>query len=220
MRSGRRSPPTPSRTGSTRRLITCARRPGSTDSIVLAGDTVALFPNAQLTVDVDEFDAAARTAISTRDTTAAERAVDVYRGQLLPLDPYEEWAFNTRQRLALRQRELLRLLGRHDDVLMLDPADEAAHLSVMQRMLDNDDRAGALRQFELLTRALDDELGIGPSTEAIALRDRAARLVARHRRVPTPVHAGRASPPKWCTAAPRPTASDSPTRPAAADRHS
>ncbi len=147
---------------------------GVTDSIVLAGDAVALFPNAQLTVDVDEFDAAARTAIGTRDTTAAARAVDVYRGELLPLDPYEEWAFNTRQRLALRQRELLRLLGRHDDILALDPADEAAHLGVMQRMLDSDDRAGALRQFELLTRALDDELGIGPSAEAIALRDRAA----------------------------------------------
>ena len=39
---------------------------GVTDSIVLAGDAVTLFPNAQLTVDVDEFDAAARTAISTR----------------------------------------------------------------------------------------------------------------------------------------------------------
>jgi pimeloyl-ACP methyl ester carboxylesterase len=44
----------------------------------------------------------------------------------------------------------------------------------MRQLLDAGDRAGARRQFELLERTLHDELAIGPSAEAVALRDRAA----------------------------------------------
>ncbi len=146
---------------------------GVADSIVLGGDTVALFPNAALTVDVVAFDAAATEALRAGDSAKAERAVTLYRGELLPYDPYELWAFNTRQRLTLRHRELLRLCERYDQVIALDATDEAAHIGVMQRMLETGDTDGVTRQFDLLTRVLDEELGIGPSREAVALRARA-----------------------------------------------
>ena len=68
----------------------------------------------------------------------------------------------------------------------------------MQRMLDSDDRAGALRQFDLLTRALDDELGIGPSAERTAgLGRRLVGAVDATRRQPAldePRHPGGAPP--------------------------
>jgi pimeloyl-ACP methyl ester carboxylesterase len=45
----------------------------------------------------------------------------------------------------------------------------------MQRMIDHGDGDGALLQFAVLRRMLDEELGIGPSEEAVAARDLATR---------------------------------------------
>ena len=53
---------------------------------------------------------------------------------------------------------------------MMDPTDEQAHLGVAQGLLAAGDRAGALRQLNLLEQTVKDELGIGPSPEAYHLR--------------------------------------------------
>ena len=148
---------------------------GVNDSITLHQDVVALFPNADVTVDVEAFDAAATAALRDHDPAAAEDALALSTGELLPHDPYEPWLFNLRQRLALRHRDLLRLLGRHDELVALDATDEAAQVAVMHELLDRGDSAGVLRQFASLTKALDEELGIGPSAEAVALHDQARR---------------------------------------------
>jgi DNA-binding SARP family transcriptional activator/pimeloyl-ACP methyl ester carboxylesterase len=145
----------------------------TTDSIVLDDRVVALFPNASVTIDVANFETTAAAALRTGDHSMAQRAADLYGGELLPDDPYESWAFNIRQRLALRHRELLRLLGRYDEIVAVDPTDEGAHIAIMQRQLDRGDSAGAADQFDLMRRVLEDELGLGPSEEAIELRDRA-----------------------------------------------
>src|SRR5262245_8768386 len=62
------------------------RATGVPDSIVLGGDAVALFPNTQLTVDVEQFDDAASTALRTGDPADAQHAVTLYSGDLLPID--------------------------------------------------------------------------------------------------------------------------------------
>jgi pimeloyl-ACP methyl ester carboxylesterase/DNA-binding SARP family transcriptional activator len=151
---------------------------GVADSVVLSGDIVRLFPSARVTVDVDAFDAEATQALRSGATEAAQRAVAWYRGELLPDDLYEPWAFNTRQRLALRYREVLRNLGRYDEIIAVDATDEDAHIGVMQRMLDSGDIDGVSRQFAMLTRVLAEELGLGPSHEAVELRDRAVESSA------------------------------------------
>jgi pimeloyl-ACP methyl ester carboxylesterase/DNA-binding SARP family transcriptional activator len=147
-------------------------------TVVLDGGIVALFPAEDVAVDVAAFDADASRALQTGDLDAAGNAVDHYSGELLPADPYESWAFTVRQRLALRYREVLRLLGRFDEIVALDPTDEDAHVGIMRRMLDRGDVAGVDRQFELLTRVLGDELGLGPSAEAIAVHEAAGRAAA------------------------------------------
>ncbi len=146
---------------------------GVADSIVLRDQVVALFPDDELSVDVDEFDAAATPALQAGDADAAQRALACYGGELLPGDLYEPWTSNARQRLALRHRELLRTVGRFDELVALDPTDEQAHIGIMQRMLDRGDTEGVLRQFAALRDVLADELGLGPSEEAMALHDRA-----------------------------------------------
>ena len=133
---------------------------------------VQLFPDADVTVDVDGFEELARAALADRDVGAAERALARYGGELAPEDRYEGWAEERREQLRLRHLDLLRLAGRWSDVVDLDPADEAAHVALMRQYADAGDRHAAIRQYERLDRVLRRELGVTPSAEAQALRDR------------------------------------------------
>jgi DNA-binding SARP family transcriptional activator/pimeloyl-ACP methyl ester carboxylesterase len=139
---------------------------GVDDAVHVAHDTVALFPDANVVVDVERFDDAVRTG-------NVDEALRRYTGELLPDDRYEDWAFVARERVALRHRELLRAAERWDDLVALDPTDEVAQVAIMHRLLDGGDHAAVRRRFEALERALHEELGIGPSREAIECYDRA-----------------------------------------------
>jgi DNA-binding SARP family transcriptional activator/pimeloyl-ACP methyl ester carboxylesterase len=164
-----------------RRATAC---PGS---VVLRGETVALFPDADVVVDVVEFESLAARAIDEDDATARDAALEVYVGDLLPFDPYEDWAFHVRQRLQLRHRELLRRAERFDRLVALDPTDEDGHVGVMRGLLAAGDRTGVLRQFDVLTQVLERELGVGPSAEACAVRDRARGTGAGRDGAPPPL---------------------------------
>jgi DNA-binding SARP family transcriptional activator/pimeloyl-ACP methyl ester carboxylesterase len=144
---------------------------GRQEASVLSGDTIALFPDDEVEVDVAEFDRLARLALSDPSTEVLQQAKAAYPGDLLPYDLYEDWAFHHRQRLRLRFREVLRAAGDFDRLVALDPTDEDAHVGVMQALLRAGDRAGVLHQFDVLCRILDEELGVGPSPEALVLRD-------------------------------------------------
>jgi len=144
---------------------------GSPGSLVLTGDTVALWPGHPcVTTDVEEFERSAETAVAEADVALAERALTAYRGDLLPHDLYEPWCEAPRERLAALRRELLRLTGRWEQLVALDPADEDAQVALIRRSLEEGDRPGALRQYERLERALAAELGLKPGREAQALR--------------------------------------------------
>ncbi len=80
----------------------------------------------------------------------------------MPEDRYEPWADERREQVRLRHLDLLRLDGRWEAVLELDPGDEPAHLALMRRHAANGDRHAALRQFERMDRTLRRELGVVP----------------------------------------------------------
>jgi len=149
---------------------------GDPRSVVLAADTVALFPDADLVVDAETFERRARQALAVGDGpgapggATAAAAADLYRGDLLPDDPYETWLDAPRDRLRQLHRELLRRAGRWADLARTDPADEDASLALARRLADGGDRRGALRQLERLERALRGELGVGPGPAVAALR--------------------------------------------------
>jgi DNA-binding SARP family transcriptional activator len=146
---------------------------GLPGSVVLRGGTVTLCPDADFdaTVDVNRFERLARRALGDGDSAACRAALAAYGGELLPEDRYEPWTVDRRDRLRLRHLDLLRLDGRWEAVVDLDPADELAHVALIRRHLAQGDRHAALRQFERLERALHDALGIAPGPEAVALRD-------------------------------------------------
>ena len=108
-----------------------------------------------------------------------EAAVSLYQGELLPDDRYADWAAEPREQmarlfvdaaLALAQeglaggqpREALASVRR---VLEIDPWQETAVLVGMKACLALDDRAGALRLYHDLERALRQDLDLAPQAE-------------------------------------------------------
>jgi predicted ATPase/DNA-binding SARP family transcriptional activator len=141
---------------------------GVPDSVVLAGDVVALLPEAEVTVDVDQFDAAATAYLAGGGLPRADEAIRLYRGDLLPEDLYVEWTEHERDRRRLRYLELLKEAGRWDEVLAADPLDEGAHLRLVEGHVAAGDRDSALRQLDFMEqvwrRELDDEPGGAAAT--------------------------------------------------------
>ncbi|HEX6937541.1 MAG TPA: BREX system ATP-binding domain-containing protein [Actinomycetes bacterium] len=148
------------------------RAPGS---LVLADETVALWPGGQVDVDALEFEDLARKALAVRDPAVADRALARYVGDLLPHDVYEPWLEVPRERLRLLHLDLLRLASRWEELAAADPADEEAAVELMRSLVAAGARRSALRQFERLERALGRELGVGPGPAALALH---AQLLA------------------------------------------
>jgi two-component SAPR family response regulator len=87
-----------------------------------------LCPNRQLYVDAVSFEAAARTG--------HVGALDTYQGELLPEDRYAPWAEESRERLNALYLRLLKIAGRWERVVEVDPSDEEAYRALMQRAVD------------------------------------------------------------------------------------
>jgi DNA-binding SARP family transcriptional activator len=154
------------------------RAAGHPDAVVLRNDVVHLFPGAQMTIDVVEFERLARVAANQHDAAAARAALAWYRGELLPGDQYDDWAVDRRELLHLRRLDVLRITGEWRDVTELEPADEEAHVRVMRAHLEAGDGEAALRQYEHLTRVLERELGVTPGPAARGVRREAEALIA------------------------------------------
>ena len=142
--------------GCTRRPTTRVRRSGVPSAVVLAGDVVALLPDADVVVDVERFDRV------SGDPSSVEEAIDLYRGDLLPEDLYEPWADAERERLRVSYLELLRSAGRWAELVAAEPLDEEAHLRLVQQHVEAGDRRQALRQLDAMARLWREELGVEP----------------------------------------------------------
>jgi len=152
---------------------------GAPDAVVLSAGVVALFPEADVSVDVDEFLRAAEQADAAGGSQAVERALARYPGPLLPEDLYEPWTEQLRDRLRLRHLELLRAAGRFEDLVAADPLDEEAQLSLAESHLEHGRRQRALESLDRMTELFRRELGVEPSPSMVALRRRAEALPVR-----------------------------------------
>ncbi len=143
---------------------------------MLTGGSVALFPDAEVTLDVADFDRAADAALADGIPDAAEDAVARYTGTLLPDDLYEPWTEEARERLAFRRLELLRAAGRFEDLVALDPLDEEAYVGLVRTHVGAGRRQAALRALDRMAEVFDRELGVEPGPVAAALRAEAEAL--------------------------------------------
>ena len=152
------------------------KRPSSPRYLHLEEELIVLRPTGPLWIDVEAFEAAAATARRTQEMHAYYAAIELYAGDLLPEDRYEEWAVRRREELRGTYVELLLELARlHEDlrefepaiealsgVLVSDPLHEGAHTELMRLYALSGQRQKALRQYQQLEDALRSELDIEP----------------------------------------------------------
>ena len=159
-----------------RRALSGAGADGAT---VLAsrGDLLALA--ADIEVDVDAFSAAAARAEASGSTADIEAALGVYCGELLPEDPYEDWASDPRRVLADRHVALLLALAATREpsaatdplhrAILADPLNEEAQRALMRAYASSGRRTQALAQYEVLRQTLRRDLAADPEAETRAL---------------------------------------------------
>ena len=147
---------------------------GDARAVAQDGDLLVLMPDAAVVVDAARFESLARTALA--GSASVDEALGRYTGDLLPGDLYAAWADDARDRLRGLYRQLLKRAQRWDELLAADPDDEDAHRALMQRALDEGDRATVIRQFQRLRQRLRADLGVGPGAATLAVYEKALEL--------------------------------------------
>lgn len=137
-------------------------------------------------VDLHEFQRSlsdARIALQRRDRGAARRhllaAVDLYRGEFLESDPYEEWTVEPRRSNsaalgraltwlagdAAESKDWERVLDYAREIVRREPCDEEGHRWLMTVYWQLGKRAHALLQYQMCSERLVNDLGVQPSEE-------------------------------------------------------
>jgi predicted ATPase/DNA-binding SARP family transcriptional activator len=151
-------------------------------------ESLVLCPEGDLWVDVEAFEEAAQRARRSRDPAAYRAAIELYAGELLPEDRYEEWTEARREELRqLHLALLVQLAELYEERGEYEPAIEAlrkataneptfeeghAHLMRLYALLGRPERA--LSQYERLRDALVRGLGTQPAATTRHLRDEIA----------------------------------------------
>lgn len=135
-----------------------------------------------LSVDADKFEKLAGTALRNDDPEAAQKALELYRGDLLLEDIYEDWIYTRRESLrilfrktATKTAELYAARGEYQASIEIlkklaaeDHSDEYVHRLLMRFYAETGSKYQALKQFEHCRAALLD-LGIDPEPKTIEL---------------------------------------------------
>jgi predicted ATPase/DNA-binding SARP family transcriptional activator/DNA-binding CsgD family transcriptional regulator len=151
-------------------------------------DSLVLCPGGELWVDVDAFEEAAVGARRSGDPAAYRAAINLYAGNLLPEDRYEEWAEGRRQELRRTWLSLHVELARAYEgrgeyekgievlqrALSEEPTNEEVHTVLMRLYAFSDRRGEALAQYDRLREALSRQLDTQVSATIERLREEIA----------------------------------------------
>jgi DNA-binding SARP family transcriptional activator len=190
-----------------RQALHVARRTLHPDPAVAArylaswDEQLALCPEGHLSVDVEAFEMTAAAARRAREPAAYRAAIELYSGELLPEDRYEEWAEEKREQLRTTYLILLGELavlyeergefGPAVETLRRavaeEPTNEEAHVGLMRLYAVSDRRREALAQYERLRKLLSGQLGTEPNAATQRLRDEIAADGSPPIRIP-PTH--------------------------------
>lgn len=149
----------------------------------LEAEYVILAPNDPLWIDVQAFERACGEARRSRDLQTYHATLDLYGGDLLPDDLYEDWARDRRE--GLRQEYIALLIeladlyeNRHEysaakellgQVLSQDALHETAHRRLMRLYALMGERQQAIHQYQTLSETLERELDTTPDAESQSL---------------------------------------------------
>ena len=165
----------------------------SSDYVLFDKGHYRLNPAVEVWTDIDEFEARYKRGRhlekAGRKPEAAveyEEAVELYRGDYLIEDLYEDWTMVERERLASAYIDMLgRLAGHYMDteryqesiqtcyrLLEKDGCHEYGHRLLMDCYVHLGLRERALRQYRLLETTLERDRGMEPQQETQILRQR------------------------------------------------
>ncbi|MDN5765169.1 MAG: AAA family ATPase [Humibacillus sp.] len=166
---------------------------GERASLHVDGASLCWRPEPDVAVDVPDFVAACRdaiTAIELEQSQAVDihggRALALFRGPFLP-GCYDDWALTVREHLG---RTCVDLCDRAADYwlthcdpesalvfarrrVLLEPLEEPGYRLLMQAQRAAGDRSGAMRTYHRCASLLERELGVGPSPATRAELDAA-----------------------------------------------
>jgi len=151
-------------------------------------DSLVLCPEDDLWVDVDAFEQAAVTAGGAKEPATYRAALDLYEGDLLPEERYEEWTEGRREELRQLYLVLLvELAGLHEQrdehnlaiealrkAIAKESTLEDAHVALMRLHAISGRPERALAQYERFRDALYRGLGTQPAASSRHLRDEIA----------------------------------------------
>jgi DNA-binding SARP family transcriptional activator len=149
---------------------------GQSSLLQLVDGVLAFAPSTSISVDVETFQMAASAARHSNDSFACAAALDLYAGELLPEDRYQDWAARPREKLRAMQLQLLEELahihqtrgeyvaavGALSRLVAEEPAHEEARVSLMRLHVAAGQRQQALREYAQLRTALHEELDVEP----------------------------------------------------------
>jgi DNA-binding SARP family transcriptional activator len=177
-----------------RQILHSARRILGTDPsaasryLALRDEQLVLCPEGNLWVDVEAFEEAAAAARRSKDPAGYRTAIELYAGELLPEDRYEEWAQGRREELRRLHLALLVELanlyeerGEHEPafealrrVVAEEPGLEEGHVGLMRLYALSGRHQEALSQYKRLRDALSGHLSTEPGATTRALHDEIA----------------------------------------------
>jgi len=158
---------------------------GGSRYLVSEDGSLLLCPEDELWVDTETFEEAALVARRSHEPAAYRMAIDLYAGELLPEDRFEDWVEDERADLRRLYLEILTELAglyearvEHESaaealrrVVAEEPTDEEAHASLMRLYAISDRQGDALAQYERLREVLSRQLDAEPAAETRRLRE-------------------------------------------------
>src|SRR5688572_384597 len=170
---------------SLRNALATIRKQGGDDLLLADRETVQLNPLHGLWVDALEFRTQATAFLAAPLPDPASLKPELYQGELLA-DFEADWLLAEREYYhVLYQDALLRLIQQlrvraeyegaiklAEQLLAHEPANEVAHQHLMFCYLTIGERHKALKQYESCLRLLQEELGVDPQPETVALYQR------------------------------------------------
>ena len=167
----------------------CSTSP-NVNYVLLEEGYYRLCPDVRISTDVEEFDAHYQEGrrlerIGSTEEAAAEyeKAIELYRGEYLVEDLYEDWTMVERERLSNAYTDVLGRLAVHYyeteqyqeslracyRILEKDRSHEESYRLLMRCYARLGLWERALRQYHLCERILSQEYGMNPSPETQAL---------------------------------------------------
>ena len=135
-----------------------------------------------LRVDLDEFERLANFSLQNNDLESGQKALEIYQGDLLTEDIYEDWIYTRRETMRLLFRKtatkiagLYAAENNHQASIEIlkklacdDPSDEYVQRLLMRLYAETGSKYQALKQFKQCHDALQ-ALGIEPESETVKL---------------------------------------------------